>query len=132
MLNLINFLDLDINDPASLCGADGLGPILKIVGLVVWGVRVAVPIILIVVGMFDLAKAVTEKKEDEIKAAQQKLIKKAIAAVLVFLVITLVGLIMGIIGADDYKQCMECVKHPFRSSVCNSTLRVDDVTSGDY
>ena len=45
-----------------ICG--GLGPVLRIVGIVVWGIKVVVPIILIVVGMMDLAKAVTEKSDD--------------------------------------------------------------------
>ena len=41
---------------------DGLGPVLRIVGIVVWGIKVVVPIMLIVIGMIDLAKAVTEKR----------------------------------------------------------------------
>ena len=43
----------------------GLAPVLRIVGIVVWGIKVIVPIILIVIGMIDLAKAVTEKSEDK-------------------------------------------------------------------
>ena len=109
MLNLINLLDL--TSAEQFCGE--MEPVLKVVGLVVFGIKVAVPIILIVIGMLDLAKAVTEKKEDDIKAAQQKLIKRAIAAVLVFLVVTLVGLVMGLIGAGEYKSCMDCINHPF-------------------
>ena len=90
-----------------------MGPILRIVGIVVWGIKVIVPIILIVVGMIDLAKAVGEKSDDKIKEAQNKLIKRAIAAVLVFLVVTFVGLLMGLIGANDYEACMDCINHPF-------------------
>ena len=52
--------------------------ILGIVHYVYLGIIIVVPIILIFVGMLDLAKAVTAKKDDEIKAAQQSLIKKAI------------------------------------------------------
>ena len=87
-----------------ICG--GLGPVLRIVGIVVWGIKVVVPIILIVVGMMDLAKAVTEKSDDKIKAAQNGLIKKAIAAVLVFLVITIVGLLMKLIGCKVYMAAL--------------------------
>ena len=112
MLGLFSLLDATSDQ---LCS--DLEPVLKIVGLVVWGIKIAVPIILIVVGMFDLAKAVTEKSEDKIKEAQQKLIKRAIAAVLVFLVVTLVSNVMGVIGADDYKKCMDCVNHPFKCKI---------------
>ena len=102
-----------------------LSPVLRIVGIVVWGIKVIVPVILIVVGMIDLAKAVGEKNEDNIKKAQNLLIKRAIAAVLVFLVVTLVGVIMGLIRANDYKACMECINHPFNTSRCKSNMDVN-------
>ena len=102
-----------------------LSPVLRIVGIVVWGIKVLVPVILIVVGMIDLAKAVGEKNEDNIKKAQNLLIKRAIAAVLVFLVVTLVGVIMGLIRASDYKACMECINHPFNASRCKSNMDVN-------
>ncbi len=101
---------------ANIC--DGLEPVLRIVGIVVWAIRVVVPIILIVIGMMDLAKAVTEKSEDKIKEAQQKLVKRAIAAVLVFLVVSLVSLIMTIVGNNDYETsgCMDCINSPWNCS----------------
>ena len=96
----------------------GLGPVLRIVGIVVWGIKVVVPIILIVVGMMDLAKAVTEKSDDKIKAAQNGLIKKAIAAVLVFLVITIVTLLM------TYTKCMKCINNPFDKLNCKTPSQI--------
>lgn len=104
---------------------EGLGPVLRIVGIVVWGIKVVVPIILIVVGMMDLAKAVTEKSDDKIKAAQNGLIKKAIAAVLVFLVITIVTLLMTLIGDNSYKECMGCINNPF-STNCKTPSQIVD------
>ena len=124
MLELVNLLASNADSPQQLC--DSLEPVLKIVGIVIWGIKVVVPIILIIVGMLYLAKAVTEKNEDDIKKAQQKLIKRAIAAVLVFLVVTFVSLIMGLIGGTDYKACMDCVNHPFSCSI-----DIDDINSGE-
>ena len=121
MLNLINVLDAAgagneaINDAAALC--TDLQPVLRLVGIVVFGIKVVVPIILIVVGMIDMAKAVTEKDENKIKDAQHKLIKKAIAAVLVFLIVTIVGVLMRLIGADDYSKCMTCINNPFSCDI---------------
>ena len=115
---MLNILDVSAD---SICS--DLGPILKLVGIVVWGIKVVVPIILIVIGMIDLAKAVGEKDDNKIKDAQNRLVKRAIAAVLVFLVVTFVSLVMGLIGADDYEECMTCINHPFR---CNS---ISDVNS---
>ena len=103
--------------PGEIC--DGLGPVLRIVGIVVWGIKVVVPIVLIVVGMLDLAKAVGEKSEDKIKEAQQKLIKRAIAAVLVFLVVSLVTVVMTVVGNKDYEACMNCIDSPWSCSTTN-------------
>ena len=102
-----------------------LSPVLRLVGIVIWGIKVVVPLVLIVVGMLDLAKAVGEKDEGKIKEAQNRLIKRAIAAVLVFLVVTLVGVVMGLIRAEDYKACMECINHPFNTSKCKSNMDVN-------
>ena len=110
-----------------LCG--GLAPVLRIVGIVKWGIQIAVPIILIIVGMLDLAKAVTEKNEDKIKEAQQKLIKKAIAAVLVFLVVYIVGLLMSLIGNEQYKDCMSCINSP-NGETCKAAVRAAQGDTG--
>ena len=108
---------LDVN----LCSNDDMNVILGIIHYVYIGIMIVVPIILIFVGMFDLAKAVTEKKDEDIKKAQQSLIKKAIAAVLVFLVPFLVGLIMRMAGTDDYKQCW-CKITKINNKSCNADI----------
>ena len=59
-------------------------------------VRIAVPILLIVMGTLDFAKAIFASSEDEMKKAQQKFIKRVLAAVLVFLIPTLVNFLLEI------------------------------------
>ncbi len=56
----------------------------KITSLIYNAIKVIVPIALVFIGMFDMAKAVTTKSEDEVKKAQRLLTQKAIAAALVF------------------------------------------------
>ncbi len=119
MLDLVYLLD----GASEICS--DMGPLLRLVGIVVWGIKVIVPIILIVIGMIDLAKSVSEKNDDKIKEAQNRLIKRAIAAVLVFLVVTFVGLLMGLIGASDYEECMTCINHPFS---CKNVENVNSAT----
>lgn len=91
-----------------------LRPILRIVGYVILGIKIAVPIILIIVGMVELAKAVTEQDDKKIKEAQSKLVKKAILAAIVFLVGFIVSVIMTLVGGNDYKnaKCIQCLNHP--------------------
>ena len=119
-MDLMLLLD-GVNSGKELC--ESLNPVLKIVGIVVLGIKIVVPIILIVVGMLDLAKAVTEKDENKIKEAQNKLVKRAIAAVLVFLVVVLVGVVMKLVTSEDYKDCIGCINSPFNATECpNSSI----------
>ncbi len=97
-----------------------INPILRILGYVIFAIKIATPIILIVVGMIDLAKAVTLNDEKEVKKAQNLLIKKAVAGVLVFLVITIVGLLTKLVGGDQYKSCNTCLNSPWNCKLPNS------------
>lgn len=57
-------------------------------------VRIIVPILVILLGSLDLAKAVIASKEDEMKKAQTTFIKRIILGVVVFFVPVLVDIIM--------------------------------------
>ena len=98
-----------LNCPAGLDVITGF--IRSILGLI----QIVVPIILIIVGAFDLAKAVMGSDEKEIKAATQKLIKRAIAAVSVFFISTAVQVIMHYVAnsrgeKDDQQEWLKCWK----------------------
>lgn len=60
-------------------------------------IQIVIPIILIVLGMFDLGKAVVASKEDEIKAAQKLLIKRIIYAVLIFMLVLIIKTVFSIV-----------------------------------
>ena len=77
---------------------ENLGTIVKFVHSILTLIQIVVPIILIIVGAFDLAKAVMGNDEKEIKAATQKLIKRAIAAVAVFFIVTLVTIVISYVS----------------------------------
>lgn len=91
------FLDIDY--------CQELGPVISILKAVVKLFQFGIPILLIIFGMIDLGKAVIASKEDEMKKAQGTLIKRAIYAVAVFLVVTIVSLVMGMVGAEEWKTC---------------------------
>ena len=83
----------------------GLDSVVAIVKFLLKIIQWIVPIILIVLGTIDLVKAVIAGKEDDIKKNQQVLIKRVIAAIIVFLVPLIVSILMGWIGTDDWKTC---------------------------
>lgn len=63
-------------------------------------IQIGVPILLIIMGTIDLGKAVLSSDDKEIKGATGKLIKRAIAAVAVFFVATIVSLLMGMFASS--------------------------------
>ena len=56
--------------------------------------RILVPILIILLGSLDLAKAVTAGKEDEMRKAQAKFAKRILAGVILFFVPVIVNLVM--------------------------------------
>lgn len=62
--------------------------------------QIGIPIILIVMGTIDLGKAVLSSDDKEIKAGTGRLIKRAIAAIFVFFIATIVSLVMGLFGSS--------------------------------
>ncbi len=91
----------------------------QIVGYILLVFKIVIPIILIVFGMMDLGKAVVESKDDAISKAAKHLAFRAIAAVLVFFVPTLVSMILGLVsnfqnsGArSDFEVCRTCITDP--------------------
>ena len=81
---------------------NGIGPIVAFVKNGIFPIiQIGIPIILIVMGSIDLGRAVLSSDDKEIKAATGKLIKRAIAAVAVFFVATIVSLLMGMFGTAN-------------------------------
>lgn len=88
------------------CADDTLMGVFVVIRTVLKIIQWVVPVILILLGTIDLVKAVSAGKEDDIKKNQGVLIKRAIAAVIVFLIPVLVSAVMGLIGADSsWKGC---------------------------
>ena len=104
-MNLVNFLS------CTCAGVPIDDKLVGIVQLIYKAIQIGVPIILIIIGMFDMGKAITQQKEDEIKKAQSLLVKKAIAAALVFLMFSIVSLVLSVVGGNDEGNvsCIKCL-----------------------
>ena len=92
-------------------------------GYVIWAIKVVVPLLLIISGMITMAKAVMEKKEDDIKKAQNLLIK----TVIVYLVITVTKVVISLVATGDWETCVECAFNPFSG---NCEFVRTDIPSG--
>ena len=72
-------------------------------------IQIAVPVVLVIMGMMDLFKAITAQKDDEIKKGQQMFVKRLIAAALIFFVIAVVKLLFSFVAEDSNGDMISCV-----------------------
>ena len=107
-MNYLYLLDLN------LCSGEIVG-VWTIFGYIIFGIQIVVPLLLIVYGMMDMAKAVTSDDEKKIKAAQDLLVKRIIAAALTFLIIFVVKVVVGLVGPKNWADCIKCATNPFSS-----------------
>jgi len=101
MLELFNVLD-EFTENTTLCaGIEVPDTLFNVVATIIRGIKIVVPILLIIWGMLDFAKSVIAKKEDEIKGYQKAFVSRLISAILVFLVITIVQLVVNLLAGVD-------------------------------
>lgn len=80
----------------------GLLPIVKVIRKGVFPIiQIGIPIILIILGTVDLGKAVISSDDKEVKAAQGRLIKRILYAVVIFFVVTIVTVVFNLLGNAD-------------------------------
>ena len=94
----------------NVCEESGFLSVILFIKSVIDLIQIIVPIILIIFGMLDLAKAIMAQKEDEIKKGQQTFIKRCIAAVIVFFVVMVVQMVVSFVSNDndDISSCLKC------------------------
>ena len=109
---------LDLFQMGAIAGSDcgGLLPLVRVIRKGLFPlVQIIIPIGLIIYGTIDLGKAVIASDEKEVKAAQSRLIKRAIYAALIFFVVFLVKAIMDVVAkggtgnTGDWWSCWESV-----------------------
>lgn len=75
-------------------------------------IQIGIPILLIVMGTIDFGKAVASSDDKNIKEAGNKFLKRCIAALAVFFIVTIVSLIMGMFKTslgeqNEWKKCWD-------------------------
>ena len=88
--------------------------------------KTATPIILIIMSMFQMIKAITSQNEDEMKKARSALVKKLLAAAMIFFIVSIVQFIIKQVADDaeveSASQCLSC----FVNNDCNGVMYYTD------
>ncbi len=104
----------------------------QIVNFVFNLLKIGTPIILVIVSIIQLLKSLAASKEDEIKKAQSSLVKKMIAAALVFFIASIVQLVVSIVAdsgdTEDISTCMDC----FLNNSCSENVYYKTNVGGTY
>lgn len=94
--------------------------------------KILAPIILVVMSIISLVKAISSSNEDEMKKAQKGLVRKVIAAAMVFFIISIVQFVIMKVAdtaeSDDISSCLSC----FLNNDCENTLYYKTNVAGKY
>jgi len=114
-----------IADATNFCGESA--NIWQFIGWILFVFKIAIPILLIVLGMIDLGKAVVGSKEDEIKKSTTSLVKRAVAGVIIFFIPTIISVIFGLVdNNENWLVCRSCVSNPGGNECSNAQDEVID------
>lgn len=100
--------------------------LVQLIGWVLTVFKIAIPLLIIILGAFDLGKAVMAGKDDEIKKNAKSLGVRAVAGILIFLLPSIVLAVFGLF--DDFKEssqsvnfpvCKQCLLEPWNCSTNN-------------
>ena len=101
MWELLNVLDA-ATENTTICGGIAVpNEIFNLTALIIKGIKIVVPILLIIWGMLDFAKSIIAKKEEDIKKYRSAFIGRLISAALVFLVIVIVQLVVNLVDGVE-------------------------------
>ena len=72
--------------------------------------KILVPIILIIMGMVDFAKAVSANDEKKMRESTSSFIRRLIAAVFIFFIVAIVQFVFKKVSSDEgFSSCMNCI-----------------------
>lgn len=118
LILLLNFSYIDVlaknEAPVASNFCSDFGSTLKLVSYSILIVRTIVPLLIIAMGTFDLYKAVTSGKDDDLKNQIITLGKRIVIGFAVFFLPTFVNLVVDAFNKQpaDYKTCLDCISNP--------------------
>ena len=103
----------------------------EILGLVGWALtifKIAIPLIIIGLGLLDLGKAAISSKPEEIKESVTSLMWRLIGGIAIFFLPTLIMMILGVADGFndataqiDFDICYDCIVSPW-SDTCENAV----------
>ncbi len=109
----------------SFCEREEILKVLRVLGYVIYVAKLVIPLLLIIFGSIDFGKAVLSSDDKAIKEAGGTLVRRFIAAVIVFLLPTILNLLLDLVynyesfkENESFKKCTECIFNPDDPTAC--------------
>ena len=91
----------------SICSNPEVLEVMRIINMVVLIIKISVPILLILTGIITLFKTIKVGSDDLFSKAKKSLINKCIAAIVIFLIPTLVNIVVKVSNVNNqYRECL--------------------------
>jgi len=96
--------------------------ILQFIGYIVTIIKIAIPLLIIILGIIDFGKAVVAAKDDKMKDSAKSLGRRLIAGVVIFFIPSIVLWLFGQVAGykdtkdgekDGFKICEDCILTPW-------------------
>lgn len=98
----------------------------KVIGFVIYIIRIAIPIIIVLLGTLDLGKTVIAGEDKKIKESQKSFLMRLIYGIAIFFVFNIVYVIFGLLGLDldngAPRVCWICATKP-NGNECNNYIK---------
>lgn len=104
-----------------ICSAPEVLEVMRIVKIVITIIKIAVPILLIIFGMITYVRAITDSDNDNITKANKTIVNMFIAAVAIFLVPTIVGVVFDVAGANS-NGVIDCFYNADKEGIINGYI----------
>lgn len=102
----------------------------EILGLVGWAltiIKIAIPLIIIALGLIDLGKAAISSKPEEVKKTATSLVWRFVGGIVIFFIPTIVMLVFGFVNKFgdaksqmDFDICYKCITAPWDGTCVNA------------
>ena len=111
--------DLEIEE-INFCEEKGVLKTFQIVGYILFIAKIIVPLLLIILGTIDFAKATISSDDKAPKDAMISLIKRVLIAVIIFLIPTILDFLLSLVNGaseafkdSEFTNCTDCLFDPF-------------------
>lgn len=106
------------------CDEQEIRKVLKIFGYILFIAKVAIPLIIIGFGTFDLFKSVIDKDEKSMGKQIKQILIRIVAGFIIFFIPNIINVVFGlsdtlnILENDQFLTCSECLLEPTKDSRC--------------